>query len=71
MHVKVFFLPLIGPLVFPGPLFMNQREQALARLRPIQAFKLMRGKLKGTMVFTTDSAWSPPTHSFFPPHLAQ
>ncbi|XP_046701598.1 E3 ubiquitin-protein ligase MYCBP2 isoform X8 [Silurus meridionalis] len=35
-----------GPLVFPGPLFMNQREQALARLRPIQAFKLMRDKLK-------------------------
>ncbi|XP_066542914.1 E3 ubiquitin-protein ligase MYCBP2 isoform X1 [Hoplias malabaricus] len=35
-----------GPLVFPGPLFMNQREQALARLRPLQAFKLMRDKLK-------------------------
>ncbi|KAJ8404609.1 hypothetical protein AAFF_G00334720 [Aldrovandia affinis] len=26
-----------GPLVFPGPIFMNQREQALARLRPLQA----------------------------------
>uniref|UniRef100_A0A4W4EZU2 E3 ubiquitin-protein ligase MYCBP2 n=1 Tax=Electrophorus electricus TaxID=8005 RepID=A0A4W4EZU2_ELEEL len=37
-----------GPLVFPGPLFMNQREreQALARLRPLQAFKIMRDKLK-------------------------
>nr|XP_055071390.1 E3 ubiquitin-protein ligase MYCBP2 isoform X11 [Misgurnus anguillicaudatus] len=35
-----------GPLVFPGPLFMNQREQVLARLRPLQAFKLMREKLK-------------------------
>ncbi|KAL6484777.1 hypothetical protein MHYP_G00068220 [Metynnis hypsauchen] len=35
-----------GPLVFPGPLFMNQREQALARLRPLQAIKLMREKLK-------------------------
>uniref|UniRef100_A0A8B9J812 E3 ubiquitin-protein ligase MYCBP2 n=1 Tax=Astyanax mexicanus TaxID=7994 RepID=A0A8B9J812_ASTMX len=35
-----------GPLVFPGPLFMNHREQALARLRPLQAFKLMRDKLK-------------------------
>ena len=54
-----FFLPLIGPLVFPGPLFMNQREQALARLRPLQAIKLMREKLKGTMVFTSDSTWSP------------
>lgn len=68
MHVKVSFCPLIGPLVFPGPLFMNQREQALARLRPIQAFKLMRDKLKGTMDFTTDSAWSPAAHLF--PHLA-
>ncbi|XP_056320942.1 E3 ubiquitin-protein ligase MYCBP2 isoform X8 [Danio aesculapii] len=35
-----------GPLVFPGPLFMNQREQVLARLRPLQAVKLMREKLK-------------------------
>uniref|UniRef100_A0A8C2KZC1 RCR-type E3 ubiquitin transferase n=1 Tax=Cyprinus carpio TaxID=7962 RepID=A0A8C2KZC1_CYPCA len=35
-----------GPLVFPGPLLMNQREQVLARLRPLQAFKLMREKLK-------------------------
>ncbi|XP_043104389.1 E3 ubiquitin-protein ligase MYCBP2 isoform X20 [Puntigrus tetrazona] len=35
-----------GPLVFPGPLFMNQREQVLARLRPLQAYKLMREKLK-------------------------
>ncbi|XP_056610662.1 E3 ubiquitin-protein ligase MYCBP2 isoform X7 [Triplophysa dalaica] len=35
-----------GPLVYPGPLFMNQREQVLARLRPLQAFKLMREKLK-------------------------
>ncbi|XP_062862089.1 E3 ubiquitin-protein ligase MYCBP2 isoform X8 [Trichomycterus rosablanca] len=35
-----------GPLAFPGPLLMNQREQALARLRPLQAFKLMREKLK-------------------------
>ncbi|KAF4109316.1 hypothetical protein G5714_010389 [Onychostoma macrolepis] len=35
-----------GPLVFPGPLFMNQREQVLARLRPLQAFKLMRERLK-------------------------
>ncbi|XP_030643001.1 E3 ubiquitin-protein ligase MYCBP2 isoform X2 [Chanos chanos] len=35
-----------GPIVFPGPLFMNQREQALARLRPLQAIKLMRDKLK-------------------------
>uniref|UniRef100_A0A8C4T2S5 E3 ubiquitin-protein ligase MYCBP2 n=1 Tax=Erpetoichthys calabaricus TaxID=27687 RepID=A0A8C4T2S5_ERPCA len=26
-----------GPLVFPGPIFMNHREQALARLRPLQA----------------------------------
>ncbi|XP_036396028.1 E3 ubiquitin-protein ligase MYCBP2 isoform X7 [Megalops cyprinoides] len=26
-----------GPLVFPGPIFMTQREQALARLRPLQA----------------------------------
>uniref|UniRef100_A0A8C2BF53 RCR-type E3 ubiquitin transferase n=1 Tax=Cyprinus carpio TaxID=7962 RepID=A0A8C2BF53_CYPCA len=33
-----------GPLVFPGPHFM--REQVLARLRPLQAFKLMREKLK-------------------------
>uniref|UniRef100_A0A9J7XNT7 E3 ubiquitin-protein ligase MYCBP2 n=1 Tax=Cyprinus carpio carpio TaxID=630221 RepID=A0A9J7XNT7_CYPCA len=35
-----------GPLVFPGPLLMNQREQVLARLRPLQAFKLMRERLK-------------------------
>ncbi|XP_056108185.1 E3 ubiquitin-protein ligase MYCBP2 isoform X15 [Rhinichthys klamathensis goyatoka] len=35
-----------GPLVFPGPLFMNQREQVLARIRPLQAFKLMRERLK-------------------------
>ncbi|XP_016393835.1 E3 ubiquitin-protein ligase MYCBP2 isoform X10 [Sinocyclocheilus rhinocerous] len=35
-----------GPLVFPGPLLMNQREQVLARLRPLQAFKLMQEKLK-------------------------
>ncbi|XP_064413761.1 E3 ubiquitin-protein ligase MYCBP2 isoform X3 [Latimeria chalumnae] len=26
-----------GPLVFPGPIFMNHREQALARLRPLPA----------------------------------
>ncbi|XP_066562691.1 E3 ubiquitin-protein ligase MYCBP2 isoform X4 [Amia ocellicauda] len=26
-----------GPLVFPGPIFMHHREQALARLRPLQA----------------------------------
>ncbi len=54
-----FLFPSIGPLVFPGPLFMNQREQVLARLRPLQAFKLMREKIKGTAVFTTDSIWSP------------
>lgn len=59
MHVKVSFSPPIGPLVYPGPLFMNQREQVLARLRPLPAFKLMREKLKGTAVFTTDSTWSP------------
>ncbi|XP_028848286.1 E3 ubiquitin-protein ligase MYCBP2 isoform X12 [Denticeps clupeoides] len=35
-----------GPLVFPGPIFMNQREQALARLRPLQALKHNRDKLK-------------------------
>lgn len=58
MHVKVSLSP-IGPLVFPGPLFMNQREQVLARLRPLQAVKLMREKLKGTAVFTTGFTWSP------------
>lgn len=67
-----FFLPLIGPLVYPGPLFMNQREQALARLRPLQAFKIMRDKLKGTMVFTIDSTWSsaaPCPHQTLPSFL--
>lgn len=60
-----FLSPPIGPLVFPGPLFMNQREQVLARIRPLQAFKLMRERLKGTAVFTTDSTWSP-IMPFFP-----
>lgn len=50
MHVKVSFSP--GPLVFPGPIFMNQREQALARIRPLQALRHKRDKQKGTMVFT-------------------
>ncbi|KAK7882381.1 hypothetical protein WMY93_028555 [Mugilogobius chulae] len=38
-----------GPLVFPGPIFMNQREQALARIRPLQALRHKRDKHKGTM----------------------
>lgn len=61
-----FLSPPIGPLVFPGPLFMNQREQVLARIRPLQAFKLMRERLKGTAVFTTDSTWSPIMPFFLP-----
>ncbi|XP_030198582.1 E3 ubiquitin-protein ligase MYCBP2 isoform X5 [Gadus morhua] len=35
-----------GPLVFPGPIFMNQREQALARIRPLQALRHKRDKHK-------------------------
>lgn len=37
-----------GPLVFPGPIFMNHREQALARIRPHPAqLKHKRDKHKG------------------------
>lgn len=37
-----------GPLVFPGPIFMNHREQALARIRPHPAqLKPKRDKHKG------------------------
>ncbi|XP_046902595.1 E3 ubiquitin-protein ligase MYCBP2 isoform X13 [Hypomesus transpacificus] len=35
-----------GPLVFPGPIFMSQREQALARVRPLQALRHKRDKHK-------------------------
>uniref|UniRef100_A0A6Q2X7Z5 E3 ubiquitin-protein ligase MYCBP2 n=1 Tax=Esox lucius TaxID=8010 RepID=A0A6Q2X7Z5_ESOLU len=35
-----------GPLVFPGPILMNQREQALARLRPLQVLRHKRDKQK-------------------------
>uniref|UniRef100_A0A671QW42 E3 ubiquitin-protein ligase MYCBP2 n=1 Tax=Sinocyclocheilus anshuiensis TaxID=1608454 RepID=A0A671QW42_9TELE len=35
-----FSFPPIGPLVFPGPILMNQCEQVLARLRPLQAHAL-------------------------------
>ncbi|XP_035248710.1 E3 ubiquitin-protein ligase MYCBP2 isoform X4 [Anguilla anguilla] len=35
-----------GPLLIPGPILMNQREQALARLRPPQQAKLERNKHK-------------------------
>lgn len=58
MHVKVSFSP--GPLVFPGPIFMNQREQALARIRPLQALRHKRDKHKGTTVFTNSAGAETP-----------
>ncbi|KAL2081752.1 hypothetical protein ACEWY4_023605 [Coilia grayii] len=35
-----------GPPVFPGPIFIKQQEQRVARLRPPQALKHKRDKLK-------------------------
>lgn len=67
------FLSLPGPLVFPGPIFMNQREQALARIRPLQALRHKRDKHKGTMVFTNSTGAGTPTwlisQSGCPAHL--
>lgn len=54
------FLSPPGPLVFPGPIFMNQREQALARIRPLQALRHKRDKHKGTMVFTNSTGAETP-----------
>lgn len=54
------FLSPSGPLVFPGPIFMNQREQALARIRPLQALRHKRDKHKGTMVFTNSTGAETP-----------
>ena len=48
-----FLSPPPGPLVFPGPIFMSQREQALARVRPLQALRHKRDKHKGTTVLPT------------------
>lgn len=67
-----FFSPP-GPLVFPGPIFMNQREQALARIRPLQALRHKRDKHKGTMVFTNSAGAETPlwpiSQSGCPVHL--
>lgn len=49
-----------GPLVFSGPIFMNQREQALARIRPLQALRHKRDKHKGTLVFTNSTGAETP-----------
>lgn len=59
------FLSPPGPLVFPGPIFMNQREQALARIRPLQALRHKRDKHKGTMVFTNSTGAETPIWLIF------
>lgn len=65
-----FFSPP-GPLVFPGPIFMNQREQALARIRPLQALRHKRDKHKGTMVFTNSMGAETPLLTHLPIWLSR
>lgn len=65
-----FFSPP-GPLVFPGPIFMNQREQALARIRPLQALRHKRDKHKGTMVFTNSMGAETPFLTHLPIWLSR
>lgn len=65
------FLSPPGPLVFPGPIFMNQREQALARIRPLQALRHKRDKHKGTTVFTNSTGAETPLLTHLPIWLSR